>query len=699
MEAFKQLFDITEKQYQEIIHEYDQEQTIELLNCFEEHYVSSIINNDLGIGDNAPLIEAGQKTFLMNTKDGIDEKKHDIAHFDKTFNQHLYRVAALGHKLASENLLNHEVFSDTEELDEEVDETPTKDEPINDKEESRKKRNKKKKQKPKKPYLAKINRIYDVLYHWKLLFTSLYSIKTKIISNNFSSQNSLGLDRFSPLEPDENTPYQNLIIFLMGKLQERGYRRQDDQCMARVYTQNGMDTHAWQPVMDIKRFVYSEAQLLGNHEQWKNLSCVPSNASNAEKYLLNVDDPIHFPDIVKDRKLFSFKNGIYESDAYADSNGNHYDRWYPHLNKSEVGLDEFVSSDIPSERSACKYFDCDLPIDEVKKERKDWYSIPTPHFQSILDYQKFSKDVSKWMYVFLGRLLYELNDLDAWQVMPLLLGKAKTGKSTILTAVCKLFFHQLDIGVLSNNCEKQFGLSALDGKFLFIAPEVKENIGLEQTEFQSIISGEDTNIARKFHTAKGKVWTTPGILAGNEAPGYKDNQGSISRRLVIFGFDRKVQRGDMRLSQKLKNEIAHILLKCNRAYLEASNNHGSCDVWTVLPDYFLKTKQLMIEQTNSLINFLSSDRLRYGEGLYCSKQKLAKAFKEYCKENSLTASKFTKEIWQGPFEEKHLKVEKKRLLDKDENKKRRLDWVIGCDLDENVEESEFGASQSEVDLF
>lgn len=690
-EEITTLFNISELEYSNLIKEYDTEQVIELLDKFEVYYVKWSVSRGSKAKNDSEFINIGQDLFLVDESDG---QIHDYDYFNKLFNRHLFRVASIGYRLASDGLLTHEEMPDTI-ISSQIEEEEADD--ADDKEISRKKRAQKKKQKAEKPYLDKMNKIYDVLYHWKKLFLSLYSIKTKILSNNFTSQNTLGLDRFNPMEPEENTPYQNLTMFLLGKLLENDLRRQGDQCMERVYTDNGMDTHAWKPKMEIKKFIYSQARMLENYEQWKNLSSVPSNASNVQKYLENVDDPIHFPDIIKDRKLFSFKNGIYETDIIDKNTHTHSDRWYPHILKSDVEPGVFVSADIPSDRSACKYFDHDFPVKEVHKDPEDWYAIETPHLQSIFDYQKFPEDVCRWFYVFLGRLLYDVNDLDGWQIMPFLKGKAKTGKSTILTGVCKLFYHQLDVGVLSNNCEKQFGLSSLEDKLMFIAPEIKENIGLEQTEFQSIISGEDTNVARKYKTAKGIVWKTPGIIAGNSPPGYKDNQGSISRRLVIFEFGRKVQKGDMRLSHKLKDEIPLIILKCNRAYLMASNKHGSSDIWSVLPEYFNETQRMMNEQINSLINFLNSDQVKYKEDFYCSKKKFSRSFKDFCKENSLSFSRFTKDFYTGPFEDRGLKVKNTKKMDRDENKMRRLDWVLGVCISDEVDDSEFGASQSEID--
>ena len=92
----------------------------------------------------------------------------------------------------------------------------------------------------------------------------------------------------------------------------------------------------------------------------------------------------------------------------------------------------------------------------------------------LFDYQEFSPEVCRWLYVFIGRLFFNLGELDNWQVALFLEGVAGSGKSTI-TKLVKKFYETCDVGVLSNNIEKTFGLSSLKDKLLFLAPEIKND--------------------------------------------------------------------------------------------------------------------------------------------------------------------------------------------------------------------------------
>jgi ABC-type molybdenum transport system ATPase subunit/photorepair protein PhrA len=111
--------------------------------------------------------------------------------------------------------------------------------------------------------------------------------------------------------------------------------------------------------------------------------------------------------------------------------------------------------------------------------------------QKVLNYQKLDEDVARWVYVFMGRLCFDVNEIDGWQVIPFIKGIAQSGKSTLITKVCRKFYETEDVAVLSNNIEKKFGLSSIVNGFMFISPEVKGDLQLEQAEFQSLVSGED----------------------------------------------------------------------------------------------------------------------------------------------------------------------------------------------------------------
>jgi ABC-type cobalamin/Fe3+-siderophores transport system ATPase subunit len=81
----------------------------------------------------------------------------------------------------------------------------------------------------------------------------------------------------------------------------------------------------------------------------------------------------------------------------------------------------------------------------------------------------------------LGRNIYNVGDLDTWQVLMFIKGVAGSGKST-LGKIAARFYNQADVAVISSNIEEKFGLAPIADKFMFVCLEVKEKFGLNQAD-------------------------------------------------------------------------------------------------------------------------------------------------------------------------------------------------------------------------
>jgi NOL1/NOP2/fmu family ribosome biogenesis protein len=440
-------------------------------------------------------------------------------------------------------------------------------------------------------------------------------------------------------EDESNSPYQKVLLYLLTEASKLEYRRYRDQCCVQI-----RNTRAWRPVKEIKDFVYDSTQKEDQPEMWKNLTSRGTLVSDVVRHLVNCKD-IQFPEIKKDRHTWSFQNGLLVGKDWNAQTSRYQIKFYPYCSRDFRELDPTLVS--------CKYFD--LPFDPYD-DIEDWYDIPTPHMQRVLDYQRFETDVCKWMYVFCGRLCFEVNELDGWQVIPFLKGIARSGKSTLITKVCKLFYECEDVATLSNNIEKKFGLQSIYRGFMFISPEIKGDLQLEQAEFQSLVSGEDVSVARKNETALSLQWKTPGILGGNEVPNWKDNSGSILRRLATWNFARQVSEADPHLDDKLEKEIPAILCKCLRAYLDYAHKYADKDIWNVLPKYFKQVQSQVATVTNALQHFLCSEKFKYGSDLFVPQKVFVAQFNQHCKENNLGVHRFNQDFYAGPFSAKELEV-------------------------------------------
>ena len=253
-----------------------------------------------------------------------------------------------------------------------------------------------------------------------------------------------------------------------------------------------------------------------------------------------------------------------------------------------------------------------------------------------------------------------------------------THNSTIILKVCKMFYDAQDVGVLSNNIERKFGLSAFYDKSLFLAPEIKSDLGIEQAEFQSVVSGEDLQVNVKHKVAFSTTWSVPGALAGNEVPAWADNSGSVQRRVVLWEFAHSVTNGDMKLGEKLLAELPRILLKCNKAYLDMVGRHSHVNIWTVLPRYFKETRDQLAQSVNSVEAFLASTEVVYGSELYCPMEDFRAALKSFEISNNYKSKKYDTDFFRGPFAKFNLSIERNKKAYRGSNRNR--DYVMGLDL-------------------
>jgi phage/plasmid-associated DNA primase len=404
-----------------------------------------------------------------------------------------------------------------------------------------------------------------------------------------------------------------------------------------VITEKGYRTKAWKPVCTIKEKIHEMSDKNTSSDRWKYATKKPSMVRDVSVHLEECND-VQFPSLTKNRHSWSFRNGVF----VGDSDGMHFYRY---------GTEEF--SKLDRHMVTSKYFDDDF---DDYTGSNDWREIPTPLLDSIMNYQGWDDDVKRWAYIMIGRLTFKLNEADTWQVIPFCKGIAQSGKSTLLNYVVKLFYEPSDVSVMANNIEEKFGLSSIYQANLFIGPEIKHDFRIDQAEFQSLISGEEIQIARKNKNAVTIQWDVPGILAGNETPGFSDNSGSILRRLMLFKFGRQVSDGDARLGEKLAKEIGAIMQKCIWAYIEAVAEYGDKLIWKVVPKQFLDWREEIEGQLHTLVGFMKTTPLKYGEDKQMPLAWFRTKYREYCSSMGVRPRQWKTELYEGPFSQRKLRI-------------------------------------------
>ena len=148
---------------------------------------------------------------------------------------------------------------------------------------------------------------------------------------------------------------------------------------------------------------------------------------------------------------------------------------------------------------------------------------------------------------------------------------------------------------------------------------------LESDMFKQMVCGEDVHIPRKNKSAIDMRWWAPLFLCSNVHLSYKDVQGSVSRRLVIFRFDTYVADAhkDTSLEAKiLGTELPAIIGKCLHAYRLLLQTVGHDSFWNCCPDYFHDNTDQMKEEVDYLYMFVTlppGDNIYGGNSVYFMK--------------------------------------------------------------------------------
>jgi hypothetical protein len=291
---------------------------------------------------------------------------------------------------------------------------------------------------------------------------------------------------FDDDEEDKTTPYERLMVQMEDHARRFSLKKKKDNKM--VYRPVACCPNAYEPYMTFSEYI--DHVLRGDPDYRANVRRLGELRTYLEEY--NEDA---FPNLVVDVDLLSFANGVLELSSNT----------FVHYN-DEPALAELKG------RVARHHITRDYSG-----------SHATPLFDSIFLHQ-FSPDDGRMeiLYALFGRLLFKVRQMDRWQVAPLLLGEAGTGKSAAL-AVISAMFDGGAIGEIDNNNEKTFGLQDKFNKeviFIRDAPLRMSDV-LPQEQFQKMVSGEGLQVSVKHGMAFTVPWQSHIIAASNTMFNYE----------------------------------------------------------------------------------------------------------------------------------------------------------------------------------
>ena len=302
------------------------------------------------------------------------------------------------------------------------------------------------------------------------------------------------------------------------------------------------------------------------------------------EYLEEYND-IELPNIIRSRYHYSYNNGVY------NIRENKFYKWGEHDN--DIISYIFIEEDFNPQWISYKKFS----------------EISTPCFNKLIK-AHMSGTEYKYFLMMMGRLFFEVNELDNWQIMTFIQGQGNTGKGTLLNFISKLFSK---VGTISSKNEKTFGLQTLYNQHVVIAPDLPKNINeiIDASILQSMISGENVSVPIKNKDPYDGLWKVPMIWAGNYLPSYEDSAGSITRRFAIFNMTNEIKDKDTQLQKKLVKEKGSVLVKIIRAYHHYLKKIGSVafEKWqeTFNINFFFEKTSDFKQESNLLYRFINGD--------------------------------------------------------------------------------------------
>lgn len=441
-----------------------------------------------------------------------------------------------------------------------------------------------------------------------------------------------------PRTRSKKTSSQYLLEWYYQQTYKHRYRRLDGALYKPRFAADGTFLHAYSYFCDIEAFVWDaiHASIPSYSYYFGLLTQSIQTPKFIERTLTNANT-IFLPKLRRLDDIHAFENGVY---CLSQRKFFYFKNTFPTIDHlTAKTTDQIIAirfHEITAEIVNINYtaltFDFTSPISPVDDPCGITRSIP--NISKILKDQGFNYIERFFIFGLLGRLLYRVGEYDNWSVFLFFIGLAGTGKSTLLQILASIY-DPGDVGYLSNNIQKKFGLETIYNKKLFLALDIDSKFSLDQTSFQSLCSGEEVSIQRKNKPAVSVKWNVPGAFAGNTLPAWTDNGGSLSRRLITIEYLKPLRAVDTKLKDRCMLELDRFIQSINQCYRHLVDKFAHIAIKKVLPPKFLEAQRKAEIALSPVMAFVK-DKCLFDEGAILTKIDFLRAFKKFCEEMSLS---------------------------------------------------------------
>ena len=300
----------------------------------------------------------------------------------------------------------------------------------------------------------------------------------------------------------------------------------------------------------------------------------------------------------------------------------------------------------------------------VPDSGRTWEECDCAEIDHIFYCQQFTLYDYFMIYGLLGRLFFEVGELDLHEMTLFFMGIGGCGKSTILKAMFAFWPAYLR-AILSSNMQSQFGMSSLAHGAVCFCSEVSADLNLPQEEFQDATGGAVLSMARKFQDPLVQKWRSQFLWAGNQPPlRWKNTAMQVSRRIAGVRMLYPVRPRDGSISVRIAAKQGSLNRKVILAYAQCRRVWGTTDPMSQpdkLPPAFADYYRTSLRLTDPIEDFLCDDEfIVKDKDEYVRLDHFKELYTQYRSKNELKTdiSKFSEERCANAFSNNGLYIEK-----------------------------------------
>ncbi|CAM9845708.1 unnamed protein product, partial [Chrysoparadoxa australica] len=257
---------------------------------------------------------------------------------------------------------------------------------------------------------------------------------------------------FKDLE-ETKTNIEEVMEFVLEFCLQRQLRHRGDVVYREIMV-DSCGTHAWLPakyeedsgyvddlssIKKLMSYVMTRSRSEGKFAAWLNTS------TRALEEKLQMSREAEFQLLKASRGHVSFRDGIYS--LIFDTFTPYSDAGFFRLSRDVANLTFHDVNFSPAFWH---------PTDDRPKLHP-LLELRTPLFDKIMDAQHLDGHTVFWILAMMGRCMFWAGQLESWQVVPYIRGRAGNGKSTLITLMASMVGESNTVAI-SNNVEGTFGL-------------------------------------------------------------------------------------------------------------------------------------------------------------------------------------------------------------------------------------------------